>query len=78
MSEAASGAQVVDSPIAFDVVYGVTVGVGSAFPPRMYQQSETEALFGIKNLVVNKLMDSVHIETRSLYLPEPDPETSAC
>ena len=75
MTEVATTMSVSESPVSSDIVYGVTVGVGSAFPPRVYQQAETKALFGIKNPVVNKLMDSGHIETRSLYLPEPDPET---
>ncbi len=75
MSDAVSTREVGEGAISSNVVYGVTVGVGSAFPSRVYQQAETKALFGIQNPVVNKLMDSGHIETRHLYLPEPNPET---
>lgn len=75
MSDAVSTHEVGKGAISSHVVYGVTVGVGSAFPPRVYQQAETKALFGIQNPVVNKLMDSGHIETRHLYLPAPNPET---
>lgn len=75
MNELASTSEDATSSVASDVVYGVAVGVGSAFPPQTYTQAETKKLFGIQNPVVNKLMDSGHIQTRSLYLPEPDPQT---
>lgn len=75
MSDATAIREFGEGAISSNVVYGVTVGVGSAFPPRVYQQAETKALFGIQNPVINKLMDSGHIETRHLYLPEPNPET---
>ena len=46
-------------------------GVGTAFPPKRYTQEEVKTLLGIQNRTVHKLLDSKHIQTRHLYLPEP-------
>lgn len=54
---------------------GVVTGVGSAFPETVYTQSEMKQLFNLKNKVVNKLMDSGHVQTRHLYLDKIDPDT---
>ncbi len=56
---------------------GVVSGVGSAFPETFFTQTEIKKIFALKNRVVNKLMDSGHIEKRHLYLDKIDPETGA-
>lgn len=53
----------------------ICVAVGTAFPKKSYTQKEVKQLFGIKNRIVHKLMDSGHIQKRHLYLPEADPDT---
>lgn len=54
---------------------GVVSGVGTAFPPQVFTQQEIKKIFGLQNRVVNKLMDSGHIERRHLYLDKIDPQT---
>lgn len=54
---------------------GVIVSVGTAFPVSQYTQSDIKRHLGIKNRIVHKLMDSGHIQTRHLYLPDVDQET---
>ncbi|HEY4851154.1 MAG TPA: type III polyketide synthase [Streptosporangiaceae bacterium] len=51
------------------------VSVGSAFPDRSYSQEEIEALLGLENRVVKKLLRSSHIQKRHLYLPAKDAHT---
>jgi len=54
---------------------GVVSGVGTAFPKNVFTQQEIKNIFGLQNRVVNKLMESGHIETRHLYLDKMDPQT---
>ena len=61
--------------ISTDIESGVCRAVGSAFPKDIYTQAEIKKIFGIKNKVVNKLMDSGHIKQRHLYLPKVDEST---
>jgi predicted naringenin-chalcone synthase len=49
--------------------------VSSAFPDTAYSQEEIEALLGVENRVVKKLLRSPHIQKRHLYLPAQDMST---
>ncbi len=51
------------------------MGCAVAFPDQSYSQQEIAKIFGIKNKVVHKLMNSGHIKKRYLYLPPVDTET---
>lgn len=54
---------------------GAVIAVGTAFPEKVYTQAEVKEHFGLNNRVVNKLLDSGHIQTRHLYLPDVDEGT---
>lgn len=54
---------------------GVVLGVATAFPETRFTQAQIKEMFGLKNKIVNKLMDSGHIKTRHLYLPNVDERT---
>ena len=53
----------------------VIASVGSAFPDTSYSQEEIEALLGVENRVVRKLLRAPHIAKRHLYLPARDGRT---
>jgi len=53
----------------------VIASVASAFPSQSYSQDEIEALLGVENRAVKKLLRSPHIQKRHLYLPGKDPRT---
>jgi 3,5-dihydroxyphenylacetyl-CoA synthase len=49
--------------------------VGSAFPETAYSQEEIQALLGLENRIVKKLLRASHIQKRHLYLPATDTGT---
>ena len=53
----------------------IIASVGSAFPETAYSQEEIEALLGVENRIVKKLLRAPHIQKRHLYLPATDART---
>jgi polyketide synthase Type III len=50
------------------------VSIGSANPPRSYDQRSIPDLFGVEDPRIKQLFAAGHIEKRHLYLPDPTPE----
>jgi len=50
------------------------LSVGCANPPNRYTQADIPKLFNIEKPSIRSLFGSTHIQTRHLYLPEPDPD----
>jgi len=50
------------------------ISVGSANPPQKYEQKGIPDLFGVDDARIRALFGVPHIQSRSLYLPEPGPD----